>query len=617
MQRWFFDFETMWAQDYSLSFMTPPEYIMDPRFEALGCGVIYPDGSRLFVDGEELPEYFDSFDWGDAFVCSHNALFDMLILSLRYAKVPAFYGDTLAMARNWIAHRTGTCKLKDLASYYGLKAKGDTVNKLKGLNLAAIKATPGLYEEMADYAMDDAETCKGGFEAMIREGFPVHELEVIDMVVRMAACPAFELDQMVLAQYLAKVRADKQQLLENAQLDSDAKSISSIMSDQQLAVKLWALGVEKIPKKISKRTGEETYAFAKTDKAFTDLLDHDEPLVQALVAARLGHKSTMEENRTERLLKISYVCPRMPVPLKYSGAHTHRFSGDWKVNLQNLLRGGTLRKALKAPKGKVVVAVDASQIEARMNAELSGEKELVEDFRNGVDVYAGFAEELYGYPVAEETEPKERFVGKTSILSLGYGSSAPVFQNMCRVKGDVHLTMEEAGLAVDHYRRRFKNIVKNWQTAHNLVLPGIANGIDMMWGPIQIEKYAMLLPNGNRLHYPDLRQVWQEGVGGSKPAWMFKRGNMPQFIYGAKLVENAIQALAFLHIMETALVVKAKTGFIPCHQVHDELIFMCDECDAKGLMQLVVQVMSVSPYWMPGVPLAAKGHIGNSYGDLK
>ena len=77
------------------------------------------------------------------------------------------------------------------------------------------------------------------------------------------------------------------------------------------------------------------------------------------------------------------------------------------------------------------------------------------------------------------------------------------------------------------------------------------------------------------------------------------------------------RALAFIHIMETARQVLARTGHYPAHQVHDELIFIVDEKEAEEVMNIVVEEMSVPPWWMPNLPLAAEGHIGRSYGDAK
>ena len=134
-------------------------------------------------------------------------------------------------------------------------------------------------------------------------------------------------------------------------------------------------------------TGKQIPAFAKTDQFMADLQEHPDPDVQALAAARLGLRSTIEETRSQRLLSIALLPwpngkKMLPVPLRYAAAHTHRLGGDWKINLQNLPsgRGGAktkLRKALRAGPGEKVIVIDLSQIECRITAWLVGEKGLV------------------------------------------------------------------------------------------------------------------------------------------------------------------------------------------------------------------------------------------------
>jgi hypothetical protein len=607
----FLDFETYWSDDYTLKKLTPPEYVMDPRFEALGCAFAV-DQKVTWVDGPDLPKFLARMPWDQVIAISHNALFDMLILAYRYNVFPAMYGCTLSMARNWLSHQLTSLSLASLSQHYGLAAKMDTVTKTKGINYRLMTSMPWLHDECRRYAIDDASKCAFLFHHMMEEGFPTTELEVIDWVVRMAARPQFELDQGILAEHLHWIQVQKQQLLDACNLN-DA---SPLMSDQMLATQLLHLGVRPIPVKLSKTTGKEAFAFAKTDRDFTDLLEHPEPRVQALVAARLGHKTTLEETRTARLQSIGRVCPNLPVPLKYSGAHTHRFSGDWKINLQNLPRDGELRRTLKAPKGKLVVSVDASQIEARINATLSNETQLVERFRAGEDVYAWFAEKIYGYPVDKQRNKIERFVGKTGILSLGYGSSWEVFQSMCFNLNKVKLTDSEATSIVFLYRQNFKEIVKNWHYANDLVLPMIAQGGEIYWGPGMTEKYALALPNENRLRYRDLRQD-QDTDG--RWQWRYMRGNRMKRIYGAKLTENLVQALAFIHISEVAMRVKHITEgqLYPAHQVHDELLYVVDENMAELVRDVVVQEMAKPPVWMPDAPLAAEGNFGHTYFHAK
>lgn len=619
MQFLFLDFETYWSDDYTLKKMTPIEYVMDPRFEALGCafGVL---GDRVtapkpdvWFDGPQLPGLFKSIDWGQTYAISHNALFDMLVLSARYGVRPKMYGDTLSMARNWIQHSTGRVSLDACSKFLGFGDKMLTVTKTKGISYEVLRRMPELHKEVQEYAIDDMGKCRSIFLHLMNDGFPPRELRVIDWVVKMAAQPTLEFDPLLLAEHLAEVKAAKAALLERAGLDNR----DNLMRDSALAAMLLFAGATP-PMKISKATGKEQFAFAKTDKEFTALLDHESEDVQAIVAARLGHKSTIEETRTERLIKIAQVSPQVPVPLKYSGAHTHRFSGDWSINLQNLRRGGKLRKALRAPKGHVIVSVDASQIEARFNATLSKQFDLMEQFRQGQDVYAKFAETIYHYPIDKKLHPVERFVGKTGILSLGYGSSGPVFQNMCRVQSDgkVLLTDSEASSIVHLYRNSYRQIVLDWDYADKVVLPAISSGsVIGNWGPIEVRQYKLCLPNGNYLRYRDLHSEWI----GTRLQWMFMRGQVPIHTYGAKLVENVIQALAFVHIVDVALKVMDMTdGMLwPAHQVHDELLYVVDEKLAQQVAALVKAEMAKSPVWMPDAPLAAESAIGPTYGDTK
>jgi DNA polymerase len=485
---------------------------------------------------------------------------------------------------------------------------------------------PELHREVAAYAIDDAKKCAEIYRRMLDDGFPANQLELIDMVIRMAAQPKFEIDQITLAEHRGQIQAEKQALLDAAQLEDR----SSLMRDQALAAMLlFRLGYA--PMKPSPSNPEkQIYAFAKTDKAFTDLLEHDDPWVQAVVAARLGHKSTLEETRTERMMAIARVAPSFPIPLRYSGAHTHRLSGDWSVNMQNLPRGGKLRQALRAPEGQLVVSVDASQIEARFNATLSEETNLVNAFRLGKDVYCQFAEQIYQHPVNADDHPKQRSVGKIAVLSLGYGASAPVFQSMCRNQDGIILTDMEAFAIVGLYRSRYAKIKANWQHAEHSIIPSLAsmsrslreltNSECDWWGPLRVEAETILLPSGNKLRYRDLHQeTFADENGVRRTHWVYYRGKRLQRLYGPKVVENVVQAMAFVHIMDVARKVKAMTRgmLLPAHQIHDELLYVVPEHQAEKVRDLVVREMAKSPPWMPDAPLAAKGKIGRTYADTK
>jgi hypothetical protein len=247
-------------------------------------------------------------------------------------------------------------------------------------------------------------------------GFPASELLVIDQTLRMYTEPVIELDVPLLEDHLKEVRARKQALLDKLVVYGDGTLPMSraLMSNDAFAQMLGNLGVDP-PRKISRTTGKETWALAKTDKGMTDLLEHPDERVQNVVAARLGVKSTIEETRTEALIGVAGR-GRLPIMLNYYGAHTGRFSGGDKLNLQNLPSRGntTIRRALKAPPDHKIIACDSSQIEARMVAYIAGQEDLLQAFREKRDVYSEFASKVYGRDITKK-DKIERFVGKTCI----------------------------------------------------------------------------------------------------------------------------------------------------------------------------------------------------------
>ena len=253
---------------------------------------------------------------------------------------------------------------------------------------------------------------------MMKHKFPKKELKVIDMTLRMFIQPALEIDVNRLEDHLENLQNQKEQLLVECGVDREG-----LMSNPKFAEILGKLGVLP-PTKISARTGKETYAFAKTDDGFKALLEHEDHRVQMLVNARLGVKSTLEETRTERFLDIATRGKTMPVPIKYYAAHTGRWGGYDKINLQNLPSRGKNAKVLKqcivAPEGYTLVQADSAQIEARVLAWLAQQNDLVTAFSRGDDVYRQMASVIYRVPVAEVTDA-QRFIGKTVILGAGYG----------------------------------------------------------------------------------------------------------------------------------------------------------------------------------------------------
>jgi DNA polymerase len=593
--------------------MTPAEYVMDPRFICNGASVKLDDRPTRWLDPEQLPQLFSALP-ANSILISHNMLFDGLIASWIYGWSPRLYVDTMGLARATMT-RLQRYSLAALSKRLNLPLKDETIlPRVKGMDLPSIRAA-GFYKLYTEYAISDSDNCRGIFDKLI-DGFPASELVIMDMVLRCAIEPSFAIDRNLLYEHRTIVAADKQTLLNAANLADRA----GLMSQDQFAGLLRQFGVIP-PTKISLKTGKPAYAFAKTDGPFMALLEHESPQVQALVAARLGLRSTLEQTRTEKFIDISIKCEHMPIPLRFSGAHTHRLSGDWGINMQNLPRGGRLRRALIAPEGCTVLAGDASQIEARMAAWLANCDTMLESFRKGVDVYAEFAGRVFGIAsLTSESHPKERFIGKTAVLGLGYGLGHVKFADRVTATSStqlgykVEMSESEARDIVYGYRRTYWQIPVLWEALGGVGLAAmLGEAPATQIGPLEFSPSRIRLPNGLSLWYPGMARNSTTGE-----AEFFN----PHFqgmekLYGGKILENTIQALARIVIMDASLRILKLTGLRFVMQVHDELVYIVPDADVASMKQIIRDEMRRPPSWANTLPLDAKVGAGKTYGDAK
>jgi DNA polymerase len=491
--------------------------------------------------------------------------------------------------------------LKVLAEYYGIGEKGTEVDNALGLR--RIDFSPEQLARYGEYCKNDVALTWELFGNMSKS-FPQVELRLIDLTIRMFTEPSLALDLQVLGDHLESVQDLKAMAL-------GAYEKEDMMSNQKFAIMLQAAGATP-PMKISAATGKETYAFSKTDEEFKALLEHHSPAVQALVAARLGTKSTIEETRTERFIGIAKR-GLMPVPLRYYAAHTGRWGGDDKLNLQNIPRNSPLKHAIFAPEGYVMIDSDSSQIEARTLAWLAEQNDLVEAFDRGEDVYKIMATAIYNKPISEITKD-ERFVGKTTILGAGYGMGSAKFQAQLKNFG-VEVSSEEAKRIIDTYRATYPKITALWKeagTALDAILRGSAMGLgrDKV---LKIEgKEGILLPNGLWLRYPNLRKRTEEGK--TELVYDTKKGKatIPNRIYGGKVIENVCQALARIVIGEQMLLIAKKYKVVMT--VHDAIACIVPKTEVETAQEYVEMCMKVRPKWALELPLNCEAGHGKSYG---
>lgn len=334
------DFETFYSQVFSLTKMTTEEYVRHPEFEVIGVAVQVNDGEPEWFSGDaqETYQFLKGYDWANSLALAHNAPFDGAILTWKFGIKPKGWLDTLSMGRALHGTEVGG-SLAALTEHYGLGEKGTEV--INALGLRRQDFVDGHLERYGEYCKNDVALTWKLFNAMSAD-FPPEELRLIDLTVQMFTDPVLQLDKAILTRHLLTERQRKEELLQNFDKDT-------LMSNPQFADLLRAYGVEP-PTKISPTTGKVTYAFSKTDEAFKELLEHENTQIQALVGARLGTKSTIEETRTERFIGIAGR-GSLPVPLRYYAAHTGRWGGDDKLNLQNLPRNSQLKYAILPPAG--------------------------------------------------------------------------------------------------------------------------------------------------------------------------------------------------------------------------------------------------------------------------
>jgi hypothetical protein len=637
--RFTIDFETYYDKDYSLRKMTPVEYILDPRFEVIMLSVKRPGRPVINLTGDKIRQFFQLLNPDDTIMLSYNSLFDACIAAWHYNFVPKLIVDVMGMVRAWYGHELRSVALAAAAPHIIGRFKGDAVHKMMGLHAADIKAA-GWWDEYEKYCGDDSELCEGIFEEIMRQGFPLSELQVLHNVLMMAVHPQFNLNGQELSVHLQDIINDKANLLAQSGLTYDANGkCKELMSNDKFAALLNSLGVDP-PRKVSSTTGRETWAFSKADQEFTDLEEHPDPNVQALVAARLGHKSTIEETRTQRFLDISllewpasYLAWRglqpgtklAPMPLRYGAAHTHRLGGDWQLNVQNFPSRGKvnhLKCALMAWAGCKVINTDSSQIEARIVAWLAGEWELLEQFRLGQDPYKIFAGKVFHVDVAQVTA-EQRFLGKTSILGLGFGLGWVKFKHQVRVKSleamkysgsgqELILEDQQSRLIVDTYRGTYPGVPKLWRALNNAISILAGGPGSFSIGPCVFLKGRISLPNGLFLYYHNLRQT--------NDGWVYDHAGKPRRLYGGALLENIVQALARCIVMDASTRIAARlkgTWVQLALQVHDALVYVVPDALVTLVSNIMREEMNRVVAWAPDLPLACDIKSGPTYGDCK
>jgi DNA polymerase len=280
---------------------------------------------------------------------------------------------------------------------------------------------------------------------------------------------------------------------------------------------------------------------------------------------------------------------------------------------------------LYAPAGYTIVAVDAAQIEARIVAWLAEETDLLDMYTIGEDTYKAFAADIFGIPLTLVSKVY-RFVGKTCILGLGFGMSARklffTIRTLAREQGiDLGFELTQAMCEgwVFTYRRKFFCIHQLWIDLNNLVgrmSQGVGQGYNI--GPCEVDGTTIILPSGLRLFYDNLRGQIKDG----RFEYVYDQAQFEKRLYGAKLLENIVQALDRQHVVEAGLrtEMRALATGIPDPRVllniHDENVHCVPDRYAETLAAIALEEMARNVEWSEGLPLKAEVKLGKNLADM-
>lgn len=598
------DFETYFDSKYSLTKLTTMEYVADERFQFWGVGLKFEDEPAEWYGKDDLSVLHD-IDWENTALLCQNTLFDGYILYQKFGIRPAYYLDTAAMARGLDPLKSA--RLKDLAVRFfpedEAMRKGEELVNAKGI----YDLPPDVEEQIAGYCIQDVELTYAIFNAM---QFPASELDIIDLTTQMFCLPKLHLDKDTVQEFLAAERANTA-----AKLEASGLSRELLASNQKFAAWIEEQGL-KVPTKKSPATGEDIPAFGKNDVQYKTFRLKN-PDLHHVFEARETVKSRIAETRAERFLAAAHEDNSFAVPLRYYAAHTGRFGGVDKINLQNLPRKSILRRALIAPEDHYVYVADLSNIESRMLAWFAGQEDLLYQYAQGEDIYCNFASQIYNRPINKDDDPTERFVGKTAILGLGYGMGANKFKATLAsgAAGPViSISQDEAYEIVNNYRSTYSEIDQLWTRCNHFLseMATLANRSSTFqnlydtYKCVGVHSESISLPNGLRLKYPNLVRC-QTG------SFRFDGRRSYENTYGGKLTENIIQALSRIVVTDAMLRIAKIPDLDIVLTVHDEIVCVGPKTDAESRFNAIIDEMCVAPSWAPDLPLAAEGGFDLSY----
>jgi DNA polymerase-1 len=330
-------------------------------------------------------------------------------------------------------------------------------------------------------------------------------------------------------------------------------------------------------------TKTKTGQWATGARVLDELAEQGHELPQKILDWR--QVSKLKSTYTDAL--PGYVNPtthRVHTSYALAATTTGRLSSS-EPNLQNIpIRtedGRKIRRAFIAERGMKLVSADYSQIELRLLAEIAGIEQLRKAFRDGLDIHAMTASEMFGVPV-KNMPPEVRRRAKAINFGIIYGISAFGLANQLGIE------REEAGAYIRKYFERF---------------PGIRDYIEETKAFAKKNGFVETL-FGRKCHYPD--------IGASNASI---RAFNERAAINARLQGTAADIIRRAMIRMDGALTKKKLNAQMLLQVHDELVFEVPEAEVDKTLPVVTTVMVEAP--LPAlslsVPLQVEAHAADNW----
>ena len=389
-----------------------------------------------------------------------NLKFDLPMLNRHGIKVEEFLGDTMLMS--YVLNSTGTRHgLDRMALYYlnyePMKYEEVAGSASKQINFAQVEIPAATF-----YAAEDADITLRLFNLL--SGMLEDEPKLINLLQSI---------EYPMLQSLIRVETN------GAKIDAQMLSEYS----DELAIK-----IEELSKAAFKMAGEEfnmdspkqlvEILYNKLDLPVLKKTPKGQPSTNEDTLQRLAEEydlpkiiieyrglAKLKSTYTDSLINIQHpVSKRIHTSYQQAVTSTGRLSST-EPNLQNIpvktSEGRKIREAFIAEKGNVLISADYSQIELRIMAHLSGDKNLTHAFNNNIDVHSATASEIFNISL-EEVLPDHRRSAKAINFGLIYGMSA---FGLTRQLG---IPRHEAQAYLDTYFERYTGVRKYMDSTKEL-----------------------------------------------------------------------------------------------------------------------------------------------------